>query len=39
MLKDDPDALRDEAARLYDLFGNGTDKIERGTTLSGLKGV
>lgn len=37
MLKDDPDALRDEAARLYDLFGNGTDKTERGITLRGLR--
>jgi hypothetical protein len=37
MLKDDPDALSDEAARLYNLFHNSKDKTERGITLLRLK--
>ena len=37
MLKDMPAALREEAASLYEQFGNGMDKTERGITLRGLK--
>jgi hypothetical protein len=37
MLKDSPDGLKEGAASLYDQFGNGKDKTERGVTLRGLK--
>lgn len=37
MMKDDPEELKAEAARLYDVFGNGEDKTERGVTLAELQ--
>ena len=37
MLREKPDELRKNAARLYDEFQNGKDKTERGATLEELK--
>jgi len=37
MLKDKPSQLIENAKRLYDLFGSGEDKSERGVTLRELK--
>jgi hypothetical protein len=37
MLKDEPEELKKNAERLYNLFGGGKDESEKGATLEKLK--
>ena len=39
MLEGKPKELKDNAKRLYNMFGNGKDKSERGVTLKELRKI